>query len=114
MKTPPGLGRPREIMQEQVDEACQEFNDLSTANKDISEGLSKLVDTINRAIGPKKLEIHKNMGQTPWLSPKNGERSIVGGEAGVFKQEYSRSTWVGSRQFHWLEGWFNHFGRSSK
>ncbi|KAH6587783.1 hypothetical protein BASA50_011127 [Batrachochytrium salamandrivorans] len=31
-----GLDRPREIIQEQVDEACQEFNDLSAANKDIS------------------------------------------------------------------------------
>ncbi|KAH6566558.1 hypothetical protein BASA50_008864 [Batrachochytrium salamandrivorans] len=50
----PGSNPHREILEEQADEAYQDFSDLSDVNKNIREGLSKLDSVIDRTEDPKK------------------------------------------------------------
>ncbi|KAH6593026.1 hypothetical protein BASA50_007659 [Batrachochytrium salamandrivorans] len=54
MKASPGSSSHREILEKQIDETCRNADDLSAANKDVSESIDRLDDIMKRTNDPKK------------------------------------------------------------
>ncbi|KAH6583367.1 hypothetical protein BASA60_001491 [Batrachochytrium salamandrivorans] len=70
MKASPGLDRSREILEKQIDEACRNADDLSAANKDVNEILSKLDDVIDKTNDPRK-ELELSQTRDRFLDSRN-------------------------------------------
>ncbi|KAH6564288.1 hypothetical protein BASA50_010964 [Batrachochytrium salamandrivorans] len=92
----PSLSPYRDILQEQINEAFQSANDLYMAHKDISSGISKLDEVIDRAKDPKKNKLYeawkKVMFTRQKLAKQVGLSKIQGHHAEELQTEFGWPT----------------------